>query len=291
MCYLISVAALVGVMEDSLIKWYESLILLVLYVAYIILMFNNHRIEGFFRQRIVNFAATSSETSPLLDNKDNIHTPTSGYTSEMENIDSDAEVTIRPPTDRHTVQDEEDEGPPPSPFHVPRDSWTSLLIWILYLPSQAIFYFTIPNCKRKSWTSWYPLTFLMSLLWIGLSSYVLVWMANNVGIAFRIPDVVLGYTVLAIGNSVPDALASVLVARNGFGDMAISNSIGSNIFDILLCLGLPWFLQTTVVHLGTNSFGSVVNIYNTGSLYIALMLFGNCVHIIVFTKDHSFPIR
>lgn len=68
---------------------YESLILLVLYVAYIILMFNNHRIEGFFRQRIVNFAATSSETSPLLDNKDNIHTPTSGYTSEMENIDSD----------------------------------------------------------------------------------------------------------------------------------------------------------------------------------------------------------
>jgi len=30
--------------------------------------------------------------------------------------------------------------------------------------------------------------------------------------------------------------------------MAVSNAVGSNIFDILLCLGLPWFLQTTVVN-------------------------------------------
>lgn len=29
--------------------------------------------------------------------------------------------------------------------------------------------------------------------------------------------------------------------------MAISNAVGSNVFDILLCLGLPWFLQTTIV--------------------------------------------
>ena len=33
----------------------------------------------------------------------------------------------------------------------------------------------------------------------------------------------------------------------GHGDMAISNAVGSNVFDILLCLGLPWLLQTTVV--------------------------------------------
>ena len=33
----------------------------------------------------------------------------------------------------------------------------------------------------------------------------------------------------------------------GFGDMAVSNAVGSNVFDILLCLGLPWFLKTTFV--------------------------------------------
>jgi Ca2+/Na+ antiporter len=35
------------------------------------------------------------------------------------------------------------------------------------------------------------------------------------------------------------------------GDMAVSNSIGSNIFDVLLGLGFPWFLRTLVVDYGS----------------------------------------
>lgn len=34
--------------------------------------------------------------------------------------------------------------------------------------------------------------------------------------------------------------------------MAVSNAIGSNIFDILICLGIPWFLQTAIVRPGTH---------------------------------------
>jgi Ca2+/Na+ antiporter len=33
--------------------------------------------------------------------------------------------------------------------------------------------------------------------------------------------------------------------------MAVSNAIGSNVFDILVCLGLPWFLQTAIVKPGS----------------------------------------
>lgn len=36
------------------------------------------------------------------------------------------------------------------------------------------------------------------------------------------------------------------------GDMAVSNSIGSNIFDILLGLGFPWALRTLVVEHGSS---------------------------------------
>ena len=46
--------------------------------------------------------------------------------------------------------------------------------------------------------------------------------------------------VLAAGTSVPDALASVLVARDELGGMAVSNAIGSNVFDMLLGLGIPF---------------------------------------------------
>ena len=48
--------------------------------------------------------------------------------------------------------------------------------------------------------------------------------------------------LLAAGTSIPDALSSVYMAKMGEGDMAISSSIGSNVFDILIGLPVPWML-------------------------------------------------
>lgn len=42
----------------------------------------------------------------------------------------------------------------------------------------------------------------------------------------------MGLTILAAGTSIPDLITSVIVARKGMGDMAVSSSVGSNIFDI-----------------------------------------------------------
>lgn len=36
------------------------------------------------------------------------------------------------------------------------------------------------------------------------------------------------------------------------GDMAVSNSIGSNVFDILVGLGLPWALKTLAINYGSD---------------------------------------
>merc|ERR1712204_150001 len=52
----------------------------------------------------------------------------------------------------------------------------------------------------------------------------------------------MGLTFIAAGTSVPDLLTSVIVARRGQGDKAVSSSIGSNIFDILIGLPVPWIL-------------------------------------------------
>lgn len=63
-----------------------------------------------------------------------------------------------------------------------------------------------------------------------------------------IPDTVSGITVLAAGTSIPELITSYLIVKKaGLADMAICNSIGSNIFDILFCLGLPWLLKTLVI--------------------------------------------
>lgn len=52
------------------------------------------------------------------------------------------------------------------------------------------------------------------------------------GDTFRMPSEIMGLTFLAAGTSIPDLITSVLVARKGFGDMAVSSSVGSNIFDV-----------------------------------------------------------
>jgi Ca2+/Na+ antiporter len=41
-------------------------------------------------------------------------------------------------------------------------------------------------------------------------------------------------------------MSSILVARDGFGDMAVSNAIGSNVFDINLGLGLPFLIRILI---------------------------------------------
>ena len=68
-----------------------------------------------------------------------------------------------------------------------------------------------------------------------------------------------GLTFIAAGVSVPDCLSGVAVVKEGHGDMAVSNAIGSNVFDILMCLGLPWFLKTCVL-----SPGSTVRVIHKG---------------------------
>jgi len=88
----------------------------------------------------------------------------------------------------------------------------------------------------------YPVAFFMSIIWIGSISLLMVNLANWLGCLIIITPIIMGVTVLAAGTSIPDALGSIIAARAGMGDMAVSNAIGSNVFDILLGLGIPYFL-------------------------------------------------
>ncbi|KAM9532641.1 sodium/potassium/calcium exchanger 1 isoform 4-T5 [Guaruba guarouba] len=66
----------------------------------------------------------------------------------------------------------------------------------------------------------------------------------QVGETIGISEEIMGLTILAAGTSIPDLITSVIVARKGLGDMAVSSSVGSNIFDITVGLPVPWFLYS-----------------------------------------------
>lgn len=122
---------------------------------------------------------------------------------------------------------------------------TGVVGWIFFPLTffwRLLFSITIVDCSDEKRAKYWGATFLLSILWISGISYVMVEAARISGCLIGIPAPAMGLTVLAAGTSVPDALASISVARDGAGDMAVSNAIGSNVFDILLGLGLPWFI-------------------------------------------------
>ena len=60
----------------------------------------------------------------------------------------------------------------------------------------------------------------------------------NLARRFKISEMIVGLTVIAIGTSTPELVVSALSAGQGSGDMAIGNVAGSNIFNILVILGI-----------------------------------------------------
>lgn len=161
----------------------------------------------------------------------------------------------------------EDEDEPSNPFDIP-EGIVNKFMWLLCFPLAFGMFLTIPDCRRPMFKKFYFATFLMCIVWIMLLAYVMVWMATIFGHFYGIPDPVMGLTILAAGTSIPDLLSSVAVAKRGFGDMAVSSSIGSNIFDILIGLPVPWFLSTAIVNPGTT-----VPIKSDGLTIMVLTLF------------------
>lgn len=62
--------------------------------------------------------------------------------------------------------------------------------------------------------------------------------AKTVAEAFGVPELVIGFTVVALGTSLPELAASVIAVRKGEGDIVMGNLIGSNIFNLLCILGM-----------------------------------------------------
>ena len=119
------------------------------------------------------------------------------------------------------------------------------------------------------------------LIYVVLFVYIdfMVWLATVLGWVCRIPSVVMGLTLLAAGTSVPDLLSSIIVAMQGKGDMAVSSSIGSNIFDILIGLPLPWIIKSFILMAqGQNYTGNTVRAGNL--VWNILVLVGMLIAVI-----------
>ncbi|XP_038603125.1 sodium/potassium/calcium exchanger 4 [Tachyglossus aculeatus] len=211
------------------------------------------------RQRLISSA--NGVSKPLQNGKhENI---------ENGNVPVENQEELQPQQQQQQAEPDVPENTFLSPFSMP-EAGLEKVKWIFTWPLIFILFITIPNCSKPRWERFFMITFIFSTLWIAVFSYLMVWLVTIIGYTFGIPDVIMGITFLAAGTSVPDCMASLIVARQGLGDMAVSNTIGSNVFDILVGLGIPWGLQTMVVN-----YGSTVKINSKGLVYSVVLLLGS----------------
>ncbi|CAG2116454.1 unnamed protein product [Medioppia subpectinata] len=117
---------------------------------------------------------------------------------------------------------------------------------LILSPVYIVFWATMP----KRWPIW---TFIVSIAYLTGLSYGTVWAISGFSDALSIPHTVSGMTLLAAGSAVPDLVTSIIVIKkHGLASMGMCAAIASNIFAIVVGLGLPWLLKCLIQLYQTN---------------------------------------
>jgi cation:H+ antiporter len=101
----------------------------------------------------------------------------------------------------------------------------------------------IPDMSQKKAI----ITLIMSLVFLLLSSEILVWAVVQIAQRMGVSELIIGLTIVAIGTSLPELVVSVTCAIKGHTDLAIGNILGSNIFNMLAVLSVPCILAPTEI--------------------------------------------
>ncbi|XP_014294152.1 sodium/potassium/calcium exchanger 3 isoform X2 [Halyomorpha halys] len=275
LAYGVTVTILICIIHDERVEWYEALVLVLLYTVYIGIMYWDKKIQGCTRG--------FHEDKP-----DQQASPESGEMRIGEPPQQNGNVKQAVTTEPISVPDHQETGLWEIVSFPYRKGIVRKLAWVLVLPIHTVFLITIPDCEKPRFKKWFPVTFLMCIIWIGSLSYMVAWMITIVGDTLKIPDSVMGITFLAAGTSVPEAVSSVIVAKQGHGSMGISNSLGSNTFDILLCLGLPWFIKASF--LPTSAGNHFVGINSRGLEYSAISLLSTLLMLYIAFAANKFKL-
>lgn len=68
--------------------------------------------------------------------------------------------------------------------------------------------------------------------------------SSNIAKTLRIPPIIIGLTIVAFGTSAPEAAVSITASLDGQNGMAMGNILGSNIFNLLMVVGVAGFIKT-----------------------------------------------
>lgn len=270
--YIFSLAVLATFTYNQIIEAWEAAILFSLYIGYVSFMFFSKPLNVWayrktgtplnkeLREYVEEMNKAKGKVEPekvgsstekdtpemqepeTREAKDNYMQSDTVVKKGTDNGKTDIELAKAGDKDANADGDEDDEDDDePEDFMIMPEGILERVLWGLCLPVYIPLYYTLPWPSQGS--KWFLATFFLSLLWIGGFSFLLVWWTDTVAGVLTIPIIVSSATFLAAATSIPDAVSSMAVARKGQADMAVSSSVGSNIFDILVGLPIPWLVK------------------------------------------------
>ncbi|MFT7223900.1 MAG: cation:H+ antiporter [Cellvibrionaceae bacterium] len=89
--------------------------------------------------------------------------------------------------------------------------------------------------------------FMVGIIALIFSAEILVWGAQKVALSLGVSPMIIGLTVVAVGTSLPELAASITSALKGHHDIAIGNVLGSNMFNLLLVMGIAPLINPIVM--------------------------------------------
>ncbi|MEP2776041.1 MAG: calcium/sodium antiporter [Luteolibacter sp.] len=112
---------------------------------------------------------------------------------------------------------------------------------------------------------------IIGLVLLVFAADYLVKGAASIAAAVGVSPLVVGLTVVAFGTSAPELAVSVAAAFKGQADIAVGNVVGSNIFNILVVVGVSALIIPLVVHRQLIRLDLPVMIFLSGLLYVVSM--------------------
>lgn len=122
--------------------------------------------------------------------------------------------------------------------------------------------------------------------------------ASSIASILKIPTIIVGLTIVALGTSAPEAAVSITSSITGSNAMAVSNVIGSNMFNMLMIIGICALLKELplekevlkrdlpILLLITAAFSAVAFILNGIWNYVGiLLLIGLAIYIFILIRD------
>ncbi|XP_037038337.1 sodium/potassium/calcium exchanger 3-like [Bradysia coprophila] len=295
-----NIIVLIGTTWDGYIHWYEALIIMIFAIPYYVIMFQSRRISAFLKRKFEveygccnrNISGASETTDVEKKGKDNAvfkystttmdQIPTVTGKVEEEKVDEKAlaETAQREAEEKeaHNALKQQRKGlwPPPN------DAWPRVVFWYYTWLIRLVLRCTVVDVKK--YPKWFAFSFIMSIVWIGVMTYLIFFMLIIISYTFSIPESVMGVTVFAIGGCTPELITGFITARQGNSNVGVSNSVGASSLAIIIALGVPWFFRAVISSPGHER--PYVALHTNGMEYIilSLLLLTLCFYLILYFR-------